>query len=65
MTVNFAIGMFTPPFGLNIFVSTSIFQVPATRATVGSLPFVAVYIAGPLLTTYIPALSLWLPSLLY
>lgn len=62
MTVNLAIGMFTPPFGLNIFVSTSIFEVSAGKVIRGVAPFIAVYIAALMLITYVPSISLWLPS---
>ena len=34
-TVNLAIGMFSPPFGLNIFVSCSIFNVPSSKVVSG------------------------------
>lgn len=63
MTVNLAIGMFTPPFGLNLFVGASVFDVPAARVIAGCVPFVLLYIGALLLITYVPALSLWLPGL--
>ncbi|MEX0871203.1 MAG: TRAP transporter large permease, partial [Aquisalimonadaceae bacterium] len=53
MTVNLAIGMFTPPFGLNLFVSTSIFNVPVVRVVRGVIPFVFVYLAALMLITYV------------
>lgn len=58
MTVNLAIGMFTPPFGLNLFVMQSLFQVPAGDLYRGVLPFIAVQVAALGLITYIPAISL-------
>src|SRR5690606_31473163 len=63
MTVNLAIGMFTPPFGLNLFVSTSIFNVPAGRVISGVLPFIVIYILALMLVTYVPWISMWLPDL--
>ncbi len=64
-TVNLAVGMFTPPFGLNIFVACSIFNVSSTRITRGIIPFFLCYLLGLMLITYIPALSLTLPRLLW
>jgi C4-dicarboxylate transporter DctM subunit len=63
-TVNLAIGMFSPPFGLNIFVSCSIFKVPSSRVVAGLTPFFLVYLVALMLITYIPELSLILPRLL-
>lgn len=58
MTVNLAIGMFTPPFGLNLFVAQSVTGVPAHALYRGVWPFVVVQIAALLVITYVPALSL-------
>lgn len=58
MTVNLAIGMFTPPFGLNIFVAQSVTGLPAHSLYRGVLPFVGVLITALLIITYVPALSL-------
>ena len=62
MTVNIAIGMFTPPFGLNIFVAQSVLGVPLETIYRGVLPFVAVQIVALLIITYWPALSLVLTT---
>ena len=63
MTVNLAIGMFTPPFGLNLFVAQSVTGLPVQTLYRGVLPFVAVLICALLVITYVPALSLalWRP----
>jgi C4-dicarboxylate transporter DctM subunit len=63
MTVNLAIGMFTPPFGLNLFVAQQVTGVPLSELYRGVLPFVAVMIAALAIITYVPALSLalWRP----
>lgn len=63
-TVNLAIGMFSPPFGLNIFVSCSIFKVSSSRVVAGLTPFFVVYLIALMIITYIPELSLLLPRLL-
>ncbi|MBW3098275.1 TRAP transporter large permease [Pseudohoeflea coraliihabitans] len=60
MTVNLAIGMFTPPFGLNIFVAQSVTGLSAHELYRGVLPFVGVQIIALLIITYMPGLSLTL-----
>jgi len=62
-TVNLAIGMFTPPFGLNIFVTCSIFKVSSSRVVRGLYPFFVTYLVALAIITYVPALSLYLPNL--
>jgi C4-dicarboxylate transporter DctM subunit len=64
MTVNIAIGMFTPPFGLNIFVAQSVLGVPLDTIYRGVLPFAVVQIAALLIITYWPGLSLYLTTAL-
>jgi C4-dicarboxylate transporter DctM subunit len=63
-TVNLAIGMFTPPFGLNIFVSCSIFKVSSGKIVRGLMPFFIAYLIALAIITYVPALSLYLPNML-
>ena len=60
VTVNLAIGMFTPPFGLNLFISQGLFNVPIGRIMRGVMPFLACQLAALLLITYVPWLSLYL-----
>ena len=42
VTVNLSIGTFTPPFGINIFVAQSIFDVPLRSIYAGLVPFIGV-----------------------
>jgi C4-dicarboxylate transporter DctM subunit len=60
MVVNLSIGTFTPPFGVNIFVAQSIFNVPLRSIYAGLMPFIAVAIVGLMIVTYVPILSLGL-----
>jgi C4-dicarboxylate transporter DctM subunit len=60
MTVNLAIGMFTPPFGLNIFVAQAMFKTPIGDIYAGLLPFIALNLVALAVVTYVPGLSLWL-----
>lgn len=61
IVMNVAIGMITPPFGMNIFLGIVTFKVPYLEIVRHSLPFIAVAIFGLLLVTYIPILVTWLP----
>lgn len=65
MVVNSAIGMFTPPFGLNLFVASSITKEPMLKVAKGALPFIIMSLIALLLITYIPEISLWLPRQVY
>ncbi len=65
LVMNISIGMYTPPFGFNLFVSTSIFSAPMRKIVIGVIPFIIVSLLALFLTTYIPQISLWLPKLLY
>jgi C4-dicarboxylate transporter, DctM subunit len=58
MTVNLSIGMYTPPFGLNLFASQAVFQTPLSNIYRGVLPFLLLNFGGLMLITYIPAISL-------
>ena len=60
MTVNLAIGMFTPPFGLNIFVTQALFKAPLSSIYPGLIPFIIVNLIALMLITYIPELSMFL-----
>ena len=64
VTVNLSIGTFTPPFGINIFVAQSIFDVPLRSIYAGLVPFIAVAVVGLMILTYVPELSLWLVRLI-
>ncbi|MDZ7819149.1 MAG: TRAP transporter large permease subunit [Aliarcobacter sp.] len=65
MVVNMEIGMITPPVGLNLFVASGITGLSLKQVIVASLPMTAILLFGLLLITYIPAISLWLPNLMY
>lgn len=58
VTVNLAIGLFTPPFGINLFVMQTMSGIPLKQIYRGIVPFLAIYLIALLLITYIPAISL-------
>lgn len=64
IVTNLAIGMVTPPFGLNIFVASDIAKIPLRRLLEYVWPYIWVFVADLLIITYIPQIGLWLPSLL-
>ena len=57
MAVNLSIGMYTPPFGLNLFASQAVFETPLGIVYRGVLPFVVLNFATLLVITYVPAIS--------
>lgn len=58
MAVNLSIGMYTPPFGLNLFASQAVFETPLGNIYRGVLPFVAINSLTLLVITYVPAISM-------
>jgi C4-dicarboxylate transporter DctM subunit len=58
MAVNLSIGMYAPPFGLNLFASQAIFKQPLASIYRGVVPFVLINFATLLLISYVPWLSL-------
>jgi C4-dicarboxylate transporter DctM subunit len=58
VTVNLAIGLFTPPFGINIFVAQTVLGLKLETIYRGIIPFVIVYLIVLGLITYIPDISL-------
>ncbi|RYG72954.1 TRAP transporter large permease [Lentibacillus lipolyticus] len=64
ITVNLAIGLVTPPVGLNLFVAAGISKQSLKDVSIGVLPFLFASLVILLLIAFIPALSNWLPDLL-
>jgi C4-dicarboxylate transporter DctM subunit len=58
MVVNLAIGFVTPPIGVNLFVASSLTEVPVMDIARKAMPMIAMFLAALLLITYIPAISL-------
>jgi len=58
MAVNLSIGMFTPPFGLNIFTSHALFGARMSTICAGLVPFILLQVSVLFLITFIPWLSL-------
>jgi len=65
MVVNLALGMITPPFGVNLFAACTVARVSLDQIIRDLLPFVAVIIGCLMVITYVPDLSLLLRDLVY
>lgn len=63
VVIALAIGMATPPVGINLFVTSSIANLKMSQMVKGLWPFLLAMFVVLLLVTYIPFLVLWLPSL--
>lgn len=64
MISNLAIGMYTPPFGLNIFVTQTITNTNMKQMLPGLMMFLGFNLLGLLIITYIPDVSLFLLKVL-
>ena len=65
MVVNLALGMITPPFGVNLFAACTVARISLDRIIKHLIPFVLVILACLMVITYVPALSLTLRDLVY
>jgi C4-dicarboxylate transporter DctM subunit len=65
VTLNIGMGMITPPFGLDIFVASSILNKPVMSIIKGVWPFVVANIVVLLIITYVPSISLFIPNLIF
>ena len=65
MVVNLALGMITPPFGVNLFAACTVARISVDKIVTRLLPFVLVILGCVLVITYVPPLSLGLRDLLY
>lgn len=60
LVVNLAIGFVTPPIGVNLFVASSLTDVPIMAIAKKAMPMIGLFLMALLLITFIPALSLGL-----
>jgi tripartite ATP-independent transporter DctM subunit len=65
MVVNLAMGMITPPFGVNLFAACTVARISLDRIIHQLIPFVLVVLACLMIITYFPAISLTLRDLAY
>lgn len=65
MVVNLALGMITPPFGVNLFAACTVARISLDRIVPYLVPFVLVILACLMVVTYVPGISLGLRDLVY
>ena len=57
MVVNLAIGFVTPPIGVNLFVASSLMDIPVMRIAKKAMPMIAFFLMALLVITFVPAVS--------
>jgi len=62
MIMNLNIGLCTPPVGTALFLGCSIAETTVTKIIRHVLPFFASMVVTLLITTYVPAITMWLPD---
>lgn len=65
MVLNLMIGLLTPPVGMVLYVLSRVSNVSFERCVRGTSPFLIPLFICLLLVTFIPEISMWLPTLLY
>ncbi|WP_147613391.1 TRAP transporter large permease [Treponema pectinovorum] len=61
---NLAVGLCTPPVGSALFVGCGVGKINIERTVKAMLPFYGIMVAGLLLVTFVPEISLFLPRVL-
>lgn len=64
IVLNMVIGLITPPMGIGLFIMSNITGETVERITLACLPFLVPLLVTLLLVTFVPSISLWLPTLL-
>lgn len=65
LILNLMIGLLTPPVGMVLYVLSKVSGVPFERCVVATAPFLIPLISVLLLLTFVPELTLWVPSMIY
>lgn len=60
MIVNLAIGFVTPPIGVNLFVASSLTDVPVMQIARKATPMIGYFLLALLVLTFVPGISLFL-----
>ena len=63
VVLNCGIGLLTPPVGAVLFIGSAVAKRPMEKIVRATLPFYLCMLITLLLLTFIPQISLWLPSL--
>lgn len=62
--INLAIGLFTPPVGINLYVAANITRLPLERIALGAIPFLITSLIGLTIVAAFPQLSQFLVDIL-
>ncbi|MBP3836492.1 MAG: TRAP transporter large permease [Pyramidobacter sp.] len=65
MVVNLMIGVITPPVGVVLYVTSNVARVSANRVIKATMPFLIPLFVVLLIITFVPAVTNWLPNLVY
>jgi C4-dicarboxylate transporter DctM subunit len=65
MVVNLALGMITPPFGVNLFAACTVAKISLDRVVKDLIPFICVILACLMLISYVPEISLTLRDIVF
>jgi tripartite ATP-independent transporter DctM subunit len=65
MMVNLGIGLLTPPVGAVLFVGSAVAKLKIEAVVKALYPFFGAMLLVLALVTYVPAISLWLPNLMF
>ena len=65
MVVNLALGMITPPFGVNLFAACTVARISLDQIVTRLMPFILVVLACLMVITYVPVISIGLRDLVY
>ncbi|MFA5447602.1 MAG: TRAP transporter large permease subunit, partial [Sphaerochaeta sp.] len=65
MVFNLMTGMITPPVGMSVYMLSPIVGLPVGKVFRACLPYLASLLVALIVLTYIPQISLWLPTLVF
>nr|WP_300090304.1 TRAP transporter large permease [Sedimentibacter sp.] len=64
MTMNLAIGMITPPVGVNLYVACGVSKISLGQISKAVVPYLIASLIVLFLITYVPDIILWLPNMM-
>jgi tripartite ATP-independent transporter DctM subunit len=65
MVLNLMLGLLTPPIGMVLYVLARVAKIPFEQCVVGTAPFLVPLVIVLMMVTFIPELTMWLPTLIY
>ena len=65
MVLNLMIGLLTPPIGMVLYVLAKVTNTPFEVCVRSTMPFLVPLVVVLMLVTFFPAISMWLPTLVY